>query len=439
MKRALITSLLIGILCQSGLAQEFDKTKLDLYFDALEANNKFMGSVAVSRNGSIIYSRSTGYADFENKIKADEKSRYRIGSISKTFTTVLVMKAVEQNKLALDQTIGKYFPSIKNSGKITIENLLYHRSGIHSFTSDSTYLKWNTQGKTEKEMTEIIARGGIDFEPDTKSEYSNSNFVLLTFILEKTFGKPYAELLQEHIVQPLGLKNTSLGGKINTSNKDCNSYKYLDTWVVEPETDISIPLGAGGIVSTPGDLVKFSDALFGGKLLSSESLEKMKIVKGQYGLGIFNIPFYDKAGYGHTGGIDGFSSVFSYFSDGDVSFAMTCNGSNFNTNNISIAVLSAIFNRPYDIPEFSSIVVSSEELDSYLGVYTSSQIPISITVTRKNNTLIAQGSGQASFPLEPAGKDKFKFDQADLVMEFNPANNTMILTQGGGKFDFKRE
>ncbi|MDX9948285.1 MAG: serine hydrolase domain-containing protein [Bacteroidales bacterium] len=439
MKRALITSLLIGILCQSGLAQEFDKTKLDLYFDALEANNKFMGSVAVSRNGSIIYSRSTGYADFENKIKADENSRYRIGSISKTFTTVLVMKAVEQNKLALDQTIGKYFPSIKNSGKITIENLLYHRSGIHSFTSDSTYLKWNTQGKTEKEMTEIIARGGIDFEPDTKSEYSNSNFVLLTFILEKTFGKPYAELLQEHIVQPLGLKNTSLGGKINTSNKDCNSYKYLDTWVVEPETDISIPLGAGGIVSTPGDLVKFSDALFGGKLLSSESLEKMKIVKGQYGLGIFNIPFYDKAGYGHTGGIDGFSSVFSYFSDGDVSFAMTCNGSNFNTNNISIAVLSAIFNRPYDIPEFSSIVVSSEELDSYLGVYTSSQIPISITVTRKNNTLIAQGSGQASFPLEPAGKDKFKFDQADLVMEFNPANNTMILTQGGGKFDFKRE
>jgi CubicO group peptidase (beta-lactamase class C family) len=240
-------------------------------------------------------------------------------------------------------------------------------------------------------------------------------------------------------VQPLGLKNTSLGGKINTSNKDCNSYKYLDTWVVEPETDISIPLGAGGIVSTPGDLVKFSDALFGGKLLSSESLEKMKIVKGQYGLGIFNIPFYDKAGYGHTGGIDGFSSVFSYFSDGDVSFAMTCNGSNFNTNNISIAVLSAISNRPYDIPEFSSIVVSSEELDSYLGVYTSSQIPISITVTRKNNTLIAQGSGQASFPLEPAGKDKFKFDQADLVMEFNPANNTMILTQGGGKFDFKRE
>lgn len=439
MKKAFFTALLIAIVCQSGLAQDLDKTKLDLYFDALEANNKFMGSVAVSRNGSIIYSRSTGYADFENKIKADENSRYRIGSISKTFTTVMVMKAVEQNKLALDQTIGKYFPSIKNAGKITVENLLYHRSGIHSFTSDSAYLTWNTQPKTEKEMIDIISRAGIDFEPDTKSEYSNSNFVLLTFILEKTFGLPYAELLKKYIVQPLGLKNTSLGGKINTSNKDCKSYKYLDTWVAEPETDISIPLGAGGIVSTPGDLVKFSDALFGGKLLSSESLEKMKTVKGQYGMGIFNIPFYDKTGYGHTGGIDGFSSVCSFFSDGNISYAMTCNGSNFNTNNISIAVLSAIYNRPYEIPEFSSSVVSSEDLDSYPGVYSSSQIPIKITITRKNNTLIGQGSGQASFPLEPAGKDKFKFDQADLVMEFNPASNTMILTQGGAKFEFKRE
>jgi CubicO group peptidase (beta-lactamase class C family) len=439
MKRTFFAALFFISLCLTTLAQDFDKAKLDKYFDALGANNKFMGSVAVSRNGSLIYSRSTGYANFENKIKADENSRYRIGSISKTFTSVLVMKAVEQKKLALNQTIEKYFPSIKNAGKITIENLLYHRSGIHSFTSDSTYLSWNTTHKTEKEMIDIIARGGSDFEPDTKSEYSNSNFVLLTFVLEKTFKKPYADLLKRYIVQPLGLKNTGLGGKINTSKKDCKSYKYLETWVVEPETDISIPLGAGGIVSTPGDLVKFSDALFEGKLLKSESLEMMKTVKGQYGIGMFPIPFYDRAGYGHTGGIDGFSSVFSYFSDGKISFAMTCNGSNYNTNNISIAVLSAVFNRPYDIPEFSEYIVNPEDLDSYPGVYSSAQIPIKITVTRKNNTLIAQGSGQPSFPLEATDKHKFKFDQAGVEMEFNPANNTMILKQGGGQFEFKRE
>ncbi|HOW08887.1 MAG TPA: serine hydrolase domain-containing protein [Bacteroidales bacterium] len=439
MKKTILATLLIGSLCQNTPAQDFDRTRLDSYFNALEANNKFMGSVAVSRNGKIIYSRSAGYSDFENMKKADADSKYRIGSISKTFTSVLVLKAVEEGKLKLNQTIGEYFPGIKNSDKITIENLLYHRSGIHNFTDDKEYLTWNTRPVTEKEMIDIIAGGGSDFEPDSKSQYSNSNYVLLTFILEKTFRKPYAELLKKYIAQPLGLTNTKLGGKINTSENECNSYKYMDTWKPETETDISIPLGAGGIVSTPVDLVKFSDALFGGKLLKTETLELMKTPNGQYGMGLFKIPFYEKTGYGHTGGIDGFSSVFSYFSDGNISYALTCNGSNYNNNNISIAVLSAVFNKPYDIPDFKTYEVSPEELDKYPGVYSSEQIPIKITVTRVNRTLVAQGTGQSAFPLEAVEKDIFRFDQAGIVMEFNIESKTMILKQGGGQFTFTKE
>lgn len=439
MKKILFTAFIIGAICKMALAQDFDKTRLDHYFNALDANNKFMGSVAVSQNGKIIYSRSTGFSDFENQIKADANSKYRIGSISKTFTTVLVLKAVEEKKLELSQTIDKYFPSVKNADKITIENMLQHRSGIHSFTNDRDYLTWNTQARTEKEMIDIIANGGSDFEPGSKSEYSNSNFVLLTFILEKTFRQPYSELLRKYITQPVGLNNTFLGGKINTSKHECMSYKYIDTWKAEPETDISIPMGAGGIVSTPVDLVKFSDALFGGKLLKTESLELMKTVNGQYGMGMFKIPFFDYTGYGHTGGIDGFSSVFSYFSDGNISYAMICNGSNYNNNNISIAVLSAVFNKPYDIPEFKTFEVSPEELDKYPGVYSSTQIPIKITVSRENNTLVAQGTGQASFPLEATEKDKFRFELAGIVMEFNPESKTMILKQGGGQFTFTKE
>jgi D-alanyl-D-alanine carboxypeptidase len=439
MKKTILATLLIGSLCQNTPAQDFDRTRLDSYFNALEANNKFMGSVAVSRNGKIIYSRSAGYSDFENMKKADADSKYRIGSISKTFTSVLVLKAVEEGKLKLNQTIGEYFPGIKNSDKITIENLLYHRSGIHNFTDDKEYLTWNTLPVTEKEMIDIIAGGGSDFEPDSKSQYSNSNYVLLTFILEKTFRKPYAELLKKYIAQPLGLTNTKLGGKINTSENECNSYKYMDTWKPETETDISIPLGAGGIVSTPVDLVKFSDALFGGKLLKTETLELMKTPNGQYGMGLFKIPFYEKTGYGHTGGIDGFSSVFSYFSDGNISYALTCNGSNYNNNNISIAVLSAVFNKPYDIPDFKTYEVSPEELDKYPGVYSSEQIPIKITVTRVNRTLVAQGTGQSAFPLEAVEKDIFRFDQAGIVMEFNIESKTMILKQGGGQFTFTKE
>lgn len=439
MTKIILTTLLFVVFNQIGIAQNFDKTKLDNYFKALEENNKFMGSVAVSKNGQIIYTKSVGFSNVENNIKANENSKYRIGSISKTFTTVLVFKAVENKKLDLNQTIDKYFPTIKNAKDITIRLLLLHRSGIHNFTNDENYLTWNTQPKSENQMIEIIAKGGSDFQPDSKAEYSNSNFVLLSYILEKAFKKSYSQLLQEHIIKPINLKNTYLGGKINLKSNECESYSYNNGWKHETETDIFIPLGAGGIVSTPSDLTKFSDALFGGKLLKSESLELMKTIKDHYGMGLFQIPFYDKIGYGHTGGIDGFSSVFSHFSDGNISYALTSNGTNYDNNNISIAVLSAVFDKPYEISEFSTYDVTSEELDKYLGVYSSTQIPLKITITKDNTTLIAQATGQSFFPLEATEKDKFKFDQAGVVLEFNPTEKTMILKQGGGQFTFTKE
>jgi D-alanyl-D-alanine carboxypeptidase len=434
----IVAALLIGCFIQQGFSQDVDKAKLDSYFNALETRDKFMGNVAVSKDGKIIYTKSLGYIDLENKVKANVESKYRIGSISKTFTTVLILKAVEEKKLELSQTIGKWFPTIKNSDKITLKNLLNHRSGIHNFTDDKEYLTWNTQPKTEKEMVEIIAKGGSDFEPNTKSSYSNSNFVLLTYILEKTLKSSYSKLLTKHITQPIGLTNTYFGGKINTSNNESKSYTYLNTWKQEPETDMSVPLGAGGIVSTASDLVKFSDALFAGKLLKSENLDFMKSTIDHYGNGLFQIPFYDKIGYGHTGGIDGFSSIFSNF-ENSVSYALVSNGTNFNNNDISIAVLSAVYNKPYDIPDFKSYAVTSEDLDNYLGIYSAKEFPLKITITKDGATLIAQATGQPSFPLKATDKDIFKFDQAGIVLEFNPTAKTMILKQGGGQYTLMRE
>jgi len=422
-----------------GFAQHIDKNKLDSYFNALEANNKFMGSVAVSKDGNIIYSKSIGFADVENNIKADENSKYRIGSISKTFTSILVLKAVEEKKLALNQTIDKCFPTIENAKNITIKHLLSHRSGIHNFTSDKEYLTWHTQPKTENEMIALMAKAGSDFEPDSKAAYSNSNFVLLTYILEKSYKKPYAELVQKYITKPLGLSNTYFGGKININKNECKSYNFSGQWKAEPETDPSISLGAGGIVSTPKDLTKFSNALFEGKLLKPESLELMKTFRDGFGIGLFQFPFYDKTGYGHTGGIDGFHSVFSYFPDGKISYVLTSNGTNFINNNISIAVLSAVFDKPYEIPKFSSYTTTSEELDKYLGIYSSKEFPLKITITKNNSTLIAQATGQSAFPLEATEKNKFKFDQAGIVLEFNPIEQTMLLKQGGRQFTLTKE
>src|SRR5690606_24029678 len=108
MKKIVLILILIGAVSQIGFAQNFDRTKLDNYFNTLEANNKFMGSVAVSKDGSIIYSKTIGFSDVGNNVKADENSKYRIGSISKTFTSILVLKAVEDKKLDLNQTIDSY-------------------------------------------------------------------------------------------------------------------------------------------------------------------------------------------------------------------------------------------------------------------------------------------------------------------------------------------
>ena len=439
MTKTILTTALLLTLGQIGFSQNFDKTKLDNYFNAIEQNNKFMGSVAVSKNGEIIFTKSTGFADVENNLKATEKTKYRIGSISKSFTAVLILKAAEEKKIDLNQTIDKWFPSITNAKEITVKHLLSHRSGIHNFTDDKDYLTWNTQPKTETKLIEIIQKGGSDFKPDSKAEYSNSNFVLLSYILEKIFAKSYSDLLQEFIVKPIGLTNTYVFGKINPNNNECKSYSFSGTWKLETETDFTIPLGAGAITSTPSDLTKFADALFGGKLLKTESLEIMKTVEDGYGIGLFQIPFYKNIGYGHTGGIDGFSSVYSHFADDKISYALISNGTNINNNDISIAVLSAVYDKPYEIPVFTTYILTSEDLYKYLGVYTSKQIPLKITITKDRNTLIAQGTGQPAFTLEATDKDKFKFDQAGAKFEFNPTDKTMILFQGGGQIKFTKE
>jgi len=440
MKKAILTTALLLTISQIGLTQtNFDKNKLNNYFNVLEENNKFMGSVAVSKNGEIIYTKTIGLADVENNKKATENSKYRIGSISKSFTAVLILKAVEEKKLSLNQPIDNWYPKIKNAKKITIEHLLRHRSGIYNFTNDKDYLTWNTQPKTEKEMVEIITKGGSDFNPDSKAEYSNSNFVLLTYILEKTFKKSYSDLLQEFIIKPIGLTNTYVFGKINPNNNECKSYRFVGSWKAENETDFTVPLGAGALTSTPTDLTKFADALFNGKLLTNESLEIMKTIKDGYGLGLFQLPFYESVGYGHTGGIDGFSSIYSYFPDEKISYALTSNGTNMNNNDISIAVLSAVYNKPYEIPVFTTFNLKSEDLDKYLGVYSSKQIALKITITKDGNTLIAQGTGQPAFSLEATEKDKFKFDPAGVKLEFNPSEKKMILYQGGRQIEFTKE
>ena len=420
-------------------AQTLDTNKLDRYFEVLFENDKFMGSIAVSKDGQLIYTKSVGYADQAQGLEATEKTKYRIGSITKSFTAVLIFKAHEQGLLDLEATIDQWFPEVPNAPEITVSHLLNHRSGIFNFTNDPDYLTWNTEAKSEEEMVALVVAGGSVFKPDSRAEYSNSNYVLLTFILEKVFKASYADLVRIHITEPNGLKDTNVFGKMDTADNESKSYQYAGLWKEEAETDFTIPLGAGAITATASDLTRFGDALFGGRLLQEESLKLMTTITEGYGRGIFQVPFHEHTGFGHSGGIDGFRSMYTHFPKDKLTYAMTSNGLNTNSNAISIAVLSAVYGQDFDIPEFSTYAVAAEDLDAYLGVYATDQIPLKVTVTKKGNTLIAQGSGQPPFALEATDRHKFKLDMVGAEFEFHPENNTMVVFQGGGQITFTKE
>ena len=420
-------------------AQKLNVVKLDSLFSILEAKDKYMGSIAIAQNGKIIYAKSIGKGDIETNKKSTENSKYRIGSISKMFTSTLIFKAIEEKKLTLNQTVESFFPNLENAKVITIGNLLNHKSGIHNFTSDEEYLKYNTQPKSEVEMMAIIEKGKSDFAPNAKNEYSNSNYVLLSYILEKIYKKPYKSILEKNIIKPLGLKNTFFGDKINLKNNEVYSYDFEDRWVKQTETDMSIPMGAGAVVSNPTDLTIFIKSLFDGKIINQKSLDLMNTFDDRFGFGIFKVPFYDKIGYGHTGGIDGFTSMLSYVPEEKLAIALTSNGNIYSNNNIAIAALSNFFNKPFTIPDFKELVLKTEDLDQYLGEYSSDSFPLKIMITKENATLIAQATGQSSFPLTATEKDKFEFEAAKIMLAFKPSENQMTLNQGGRTFVLTRK
>lgn len=423
---------------QTSLAQTFNKAKMDSLFDAITANNRAMLSIAITQKGHLVYSRAVGNSWLgEKDVPANTQTKYRIGSISKIFTAVMTFQLIEEGKLQLTTPLSQFYPALPNASKITIAQLLSHSSGLHSFTSDSTYTTWLNKKMTPAEM---IAKINVkpDFEPGSKHQYSNSNFILLGYIIEKLDNKPYAAVLKNRITAKIGLTNTYYGGKVNANNNEAYSYYWKDKWLPDTETDMSIPGGAGALVSNPPDLVKFMNALFSGKLVSASSLIQMRTIKDGYGMNLFAFPFNGRTAYGHGGDIDGFHSQAAYFPADDMAVAYTANGVNMNLNNMMIGVLSIAFNQPYTIPNFKPVALSAQELDQYTGVYSSTQIPIKITISKKESMLTAQATGQSAFTLDAAGNHTFKFDGAGITLIFDTANGQMTLKQGGGNYLFTK-
>lgn len=434
--------LLAGCLIVSTnlLSQDFNRSKMDSLLALIEENQKGMGSVSIFQDGEEVYQKAFGYASLDPEVEASQETKYRIGSISKTFTAAIIMKLVEEGALTLDTKLSEFYPDIVNAEEITVEQMLRHRSGIYNFTSSEDYTSWMEEPATREEIVGRIEELGSVFEPGEKFEYSNSNYVLLSYIAEQLEEKDFADIIEERIVQSCDLSDTYYGNEIDVSDQEAQSYTNPGEWELATETDMSVPSGAGAIVSTPTDLNRFLNCLFSEEIVTASSLEQMKDLQDNYGLGLFEVPFYDKKALGHSGGIDGFQSNAFYFPNEKVSVAYLSNGVVMALNDVLIGVLSIYFGKEYQLPEFQpAMELDADELDQFLGVYSSPQFPIKLTITKKGNVLIGQGTGQPEFQMEAIEPTRFRFEPAGLEIEFMPDDDKLILNQGGGKFELTRE
>lgn len=318
-----------------SVAQSTKEDALNAIFQSLENKGKAWGSIAIWQGGKPAYQKSFGYACIEPPVKADSVTRYRTGSVSKTFTAVVILQMVEEGKLRLDDKLSRFYPGWPEADRITMEDLLRHRSGIHNFGEDRSERYRNVNPATTEDIEEIFKTAETDFEPGSRSEYNNANYVVLSLIAERVDGDSFAQILNRRIVKPLKLAHTGYGKETNPMQNEAYSYyKKRGRWMRNSQADLTTLKGAGAVVSTPTELCKFYRGLFQGMLLSADLLEKMKPRENAYGMGLFTYPFYDKECHGHAGSVDAFECFAAYFPSEDVAIAICLNAGGDSMNDI---------------------------------------------------------------------------------------------------------
>ena len=430
--KILFTAILTLTSLTAAHAQTLDKAKLDQFFDRLDEKKKAMGSLAIVKDGNVLYTRAIGYSQINETEKKPltTANRFRIGSITKMFTATMTLQLVDEGKLKLTDTLDKFLPQIPNAGKITIAQILAHRSGIPNVRRErDPKIKVSTIPMEKDEMLALIIKATPDFEPDTKYHYSNAGYWVLGLILEKVTGKPYEQALEERLASKIGLKDTYLTtGNIDVNKKEALTYIHFGgDWKTVSETHPTVLFSAGAIVSTPGDLAKFIQALFEGKLLSRETFGHMKTMRDSEGFGMGTFTFAGKTFYGHTGGGDNYGAWLAYEPEEKLAVAYATNAKIYPVEKIVRGVIDIYYNRPFTVPALESIAVNPEVLDKYVGVYSTPDAPAKATITRDGATLFFQPPGATSaVPLEATAEDKFQLEGA-AVFTFDAAKNQMTI------------
>ena len=348
-----------------------------------------------------------------------------------------MFQLIEEGKINLSDHLDKYFPKFPNAKIITIENLMNHTSGIRNFTK----IKHKQRSRSHDEMLKFIASKSLRFSPGSKTAYSNANYVILGYIIEKITDQQYEQVLNEKVISKIGLTNTYYGLTAGDHDGESLPYSFRKSWKQEHQTHLSIPGASGAIISTPVDLIRFIEALFSYKLISENSLHKMKTISNSYGMGMMEFTFYTKTALGQIGGIDTYQSVLAYFPSDSLAIAFCSNGQASSVRDILLDALNIYYGKVYENPEFKLLSISTKPkgLDTYTGIYSNKSIPLTIMISKHHEELIAQPVGLPSYELKPAGSKKFRCDAIGVTVRFNKVKNRFTIKKGNMMYDLFKE
>lgn len=417
------------------------KDKLDQMFDELEKNDRMTGSINISKDGEIIYHRELGYRDISNKLKIDSDTMFRIGSITKTFTAVLIFRLIEERKLTLDTKLSKFFPQIANSEMVTVAHLLSHSSGIPNFPQNVNYddpKSWIFQPQTKEQTLSRFSLMKPMFAVGERRQYSNTNYILLGYIIEAVTGSSYSRYLEESVLKKAELKRTRFGGSLDSANNDGYSFYWnAGKWNQNFAEDLSNAGGAGAMVSTSADLAKFVHTLFStDKVLSEESRKEMitpflqKFENSTKGIGVGTIELgtLKKTIYQHDGGIDGMMTLLTYVPEDKLAISIIVNGHNFPIRRIFRALIGIYYDQPVAVPSFKTVSLPDQSLSKYEGSYSFKEIGMTITIKKGRGNLVAQANGQDPFQVEPISENSFAHKESGIIIEFrtNPDGTSYL-------------
>ena len=332
--------------------------KVDELVQAYMTVNHFSGTVLLASTGTPLVSKGYGFANAEWQIPNTPTTKFRIGSITKQFTSMLVMQLREQGKVKLEDSLCLYMTACPDGWKpVTLHHLLTHTSGIPTYTGIPAWREVNMVPKTVDQIVAFFRDLPLQWVPGEKFAYNNSGYFLLGIVIEKATGKKYEQALRDMILTPLGMADTGYDWSSTVLARRASGYSGRGNTVVNAAAlDMQQPYAAGAMYSTVEDLLKWDQALYTERLLPEPAKQLMWTpYKDNYAYGwTIGAPSPDLFGgyrrIAHSGGINGFSSVIVRLPEAKMTAIVLANTDTVNAAAIGRDVMAIYFGHKYTLP-----------------------------------------------------------------------------------------